>query len=43
LCVLDPQAFGRAFAAFSARFCKARQEVVAIDGKALRRAYRKAM
>lgn len=41
--LLDPQAFGRAFAAFAAGFCKARQEVVAVDGKALRRAYRKGL
>jgi len=41
--LLDPEAFARAFAAFAAGFCKARQEVVAIDGKALRRAYRKGL
>lgn len=37
--LLDPDAFGRAFAAFAAAFAQARSEVVAIDGKALRRAY----
>lgn len=37
--VLDPEAFGRAFAAFAAGFARARQEVVSLDGKALRRAY----
>ncbi|AGB72986.1 MULTISPECIES: ISAs1 family transposase [Rhizobium] len=40
--LLDPDAFGRAFAAFAAGFSQARQgvqEVVALDGKALRRAY----
>ena len=41
--LLDPQAFARAFAAFAAGFCKANQEVVAIDGKVLRRAYRKGL
>lgn len=41
--LLDPQAFARAFAAFAAGFHQARQEVVAIDGKALRRAYRKGL
>lgn len=46
--LLDPDAFGRAFAAFAAGFARTRQEasaavdgveVIAIDGKALRRAY----
>jgi predicted transposase YbfD/YdcC len=37
--LIDPVAFGRAFASFAAAFCHARQEVVAVDGKALRRAY----
>ncbi|MEW9612400.1 ISAs1 family transposase [Shinella sp. S4-D37] len=37
--LIDPDAFGRAFAAFAAGFARARQEVVALDGKALRRAY----
>lgn len=40
--LLDPEVFGRAFAAFAAGFCRARQEmpeVVALDGKTLRRAY----
>ncbi|WPO42141.1 ISAs1 family transposase [Tardiphaga sp. 42S5] len=43
--LMDPQAFERAFAAFAAGFAKALgeaagpDEVVAIDGKALRRAY----
>jgi len=37
--LMDPDAFGRAFAAFAAAFAQARQEVVALDGKALRRAY----
>jgi predicted transposase YbfD/YdcC len=41
--LLDPQAFARAFAAFAAGFCKAQQEVVAVDGKALRRAYHKGL
>lgn len=44
--LLDPQAFGRAFAAFAAAFAQARQEmpqVVALDGKALRRAYEKGL
>lgn len=41
--LLDPEAFARAFAAFAAGFYKARDEVVAIDGKALRRAYRKGL
>ena len=41
--LLDPDAFGRAFAAFAAGFARALAEagggVVALDGKALRRAY----
>lgn len=40
--LLDPQAFERAFAAFAASFALAsreQREVVALDGKALRRAY----
>ena len=37
--LLDPNAFGRAFAAFAAGFSQACQGVVALDGKALRRAY----
>lgn len=37
--LLDPDAFGRAFAAFAASFHRACQDVVALDGKALRRAY----
>lgn len=44
--LLDPQAFGRAFAAFAAAFARARQEmpqVVSLDGKALRRAYEKGL
>lgn len=44
--LLDPTAFGRAFAAFAAGFARARQnlpEVVSVDGKALRRAYEKGL
>ncbi|WP_245437300.1 ISAs1 family transposase, partial [Mesorhizobium helmanticense] len=44
--LLDPQAFGRAFAAFAAAFARAGQEmpeVVSLDGKALRRAYEKGL
>jgi predicted transposase YbfD/YdcC len=44
--LLDPQAFGRAFAAFAAAFARARQELpetVSLDGKALRRAYEKGL
>lgn len=44
--LLDPEAFGRAFAAFAAAFGRARQEspeVVSVDGKALRRAYEKGL
>lgn len=44
--LLDPQAFGRAFAAFAAGFAQVRQgqpEAVALDGKALRRAYAKGL
>jgi predicted transposase YbfD/YdcC len=44
--LLDPEAFGRAFAAFAAGFAQARQElqeVVSLDGKALRRAYEKGL
>lgn len=37
--LLDPDAFGRAFTAFAAGFHRACQDVVALDGKALRRAY----
>ena len=44
--LLDPEAFGRAFAMFAAGFARAvaaagGAEVVALDGKALRRAYEK--
>lgn len=41
--LLDPEAFGQAFAAFAADFARACQEVVALDGKALRRAYEKGL
>jgi predicted transposase YbfD/YdcC len=41
--LLDPDAFARAFAAFAAGFAQARQGVVALDGKALRRAYEKGL
>ncbi|WP_292632152.1 ISAs1 family transposase [Mesorhizobium sp.] len=44
--LLDPEAFGRAFAAFAAAFARASQEtpeVVSLDGKALRRAYEKGL
>jgi predicted transposase YbfD/YdcC len=41
--LMDPEAFGRAFAAFAAGFARARQEVVSLDGKALRRAYEKGL
>ena len=41
--LLDPEAFGRAFAAFAASFARARQEMVSLDGKALRRAYEKGL
>lgn len=41
--LLDPQAFARAFAAFAAGFSRACQEVVPLDGKALRRAYEKGL
>lgn len=41
--LLDPEAFGRAFVAFAAGFARARQEVVSLDGKALRRAYEKGL
>lgn len=44
--LLDPDAFGLAFAAFAAAFAQARQtmpDVVALDGKALRRAYEKGL
>jgi len=37
--LLDPNAFARAFVAFAAGFAQASQQVVALDGKALRRAY----
>jgi predicted transposase YbfD/YdcC len=39
--LLDPVAFARAFAAFAASFHQASREVVAVDGKTLRRAYHK--
>lgn len=41
--LIDPDAFGRAFAAFAAGFARARREVVSLDGKALRRAYGKGL
>lgn len=41
--LLDPEAFGLAFAAFAADFARACQEVVSLDGKALRRAYEKGL
>ncbi|WP_245470615.1 ISAs1 family transposase, partial [Mesorhizobium sp. M2C.T.Ca.TU.002.02.1.1] len=41
--LLDPEAFGRAFAAFAAGFARACEEVVSLDGKALRRAYEKGL
>ncbi|MER8640788.1 ISAs1 family transposase [Mesorhizobium sp. M1365] len=44
--LLDPEAFGRAFAAFAAAFARASREtpeVVSLDGKALRRAYEKGL
>jgi len=41
--LLDPEAFGRAFATFAASFARACQEVVSLDGKALRRAYEKGL
>jgi predicted transposase YbfD/YdcC len=44
--LIDPEPFGRAFAAFAAGFARARQdlpEVVSLDGKALRRAYGKGL
>lgn len=41
--LLDPEAFGRAFSAFAAGFARACQEVVSLDGKALRRAYEKGL
>jgi len=44
--LLDPEAFGHAFAAFAAALARARQEmpeVVSLDGKALRRAYEKGL
>jgi len=41
--LLDPEAFGQAFAAFAAGFARACQEVVSLDGKALRRAYEKGL
>jgi predicted transposase YbfD/YdcC len=41
--LLDPVAFGRAFAAFAAGFAQAREGVVSLDGKALRRAYEKGL
>ena len=36
---LDPEAFGQAFAAFARGFAAALGDVVALDGKAMRRAY----
>lgn len=41
--LLDPEAFGQAFAAFAAGFARACQEIVSLDGKALRRAYEKGL
>lgn len=41
--LLDPEAFGQAFSAFAAGFARACQEVVSLDGKALRRAYEKGL
>jgi len=44
--LLDPDAFGRAFTAFAVAFARARQElqeVVSLDGKALRRAYERGL
>ncbi|MDZ7874071.1 MAG: ISAs1 family transposase [Rhizobium sp.] len=44
--LIDPEAFARAFAAFAEGFHRARDEigdVVAIDGKALRRAYERGL
>jgi predicted transposase YbfD/YdcC len=44
--LLDPEAFGRAFAAFAAGFARTQPEppeVVSLDGKALRRAYEKGL
>ncbi|RWA78543.1 MAG: ISAs1 family transposase, partial [Mesorhizobium sp.] len=41
--LLDPEAFSRAFAAFAAGFARACEEVVSLDGKALRRAYEKGL
>lgn len=44
--LLDPSAFARAFAAFAAGFgsaCHEEQGVVALDGKALRRAYERGL
>ena len=41
--LLDPQAFSRQFAIFAAAFAEGVAGVVAIDGKALRRAYRTGM
>lgn len=41
--LLDPDAFSRQFAAFAAAFGRGLAGVVAIDGKALRRAYRTGM
>jgi predicted transposase YbfD/YdcC len=44
--LLDPDAFGRAFARFAAAFaaaCRDLPEVVSLDGKALRRAYEKGL
>jgi predicted transposase YbfD/YdcC len=44
--LLDPEAFGRAFAGFAAGFARARKEqpeVVSLDGKALRRSYEKGL
>ena len=41
--LLDPEAFGRAFAAFAAGFARAGAEVDALDGTSLRRAYEKGL
>lgn len=41
--LLDPDAFGRCFAQFSAAFADSLEGVVAIDGKALRRAHETGM
>jgi len=41
--LLDPEAFGQAFAAFAAGFARACEEVVSLDGKSLRRAHEKGL